>query len=329
MKNKMKTLTMLSGLTVASMYTINRIKYSLYTVKNYLKYTENNYYEWRFGKIRYCKKGSGAPLLLLHDLTVGSCVYEFNKITDSLSASHEIYAIDLLGYGLSDKPYITYTNYLYVQLVIDFIKNIIGKKTDIIATGDSVPIAVMACHNDPEAINKMIFINPKNLYESNLIPSKQTKLLKYLLETPIMGTYIYNLLTNKISMEKTFRQDYFYNPMNIDEKDILAYLEAAHFPDYSSKYVYSSYISKYINTNIIHALKEINHSISIIGGKEEPGMDDTIKNYTYYNSAIESVLIPYTKHLPHMESPDQVMESIHMFLHSKTPLQTNGHSSCK
>lgn len=316
MKHKLKTFVLLSTLTTIVIHIINRIQYSLYTVKNYLKYSKNNYYEWRFGKIRYIKEGNGSPILLIHDLSVGSSLYEFNKVIDLLSKNHEVYAIDLLGYGMSDKPNMTYTNYLYVQLIIDFVKNIIGKKTDILATGDSTAITVMACHNDPEIINKMIFINPQSLYESNQIPSKQTKALKLLLETPIIGTFTYNLLTNKPAIEKNFKERYFYNTLNIEEQDISSYLEAAHLPDYSSKYVYASYLGKYINTNIVHALKEINHCIYIIGGNEESDIHTTIENYLYYNSAIESVFIPYTRHLPHMEMPEKTVNYIDMFLSS-------------
>lgn len=312
--HKIKTFAILAGLTTAAIHIINRIQYSLFTVKNYLRYSKNNYYEWRFGKIRYIKKGTGTPLLLLHDLTAGSSIYEFSKLIDTLSEQHEVYAIDLLGYGLSDKPNMTYTNYLYVQLIIDFIKNIIGKKADIITTGDSSQTAIMACHNDPEIINKMIFINPPSLYEVNQIPSKQTKMLKILLDTPIIGTFIYNLLINKTSIEKIFREEYFYNSINIEEKDILSYLEAAHLPDHSSKYVFASYMGKYMNTNFIHALKEINHSMYIIYGEKEKDIQTTVANYIYYNSAIESFSIPYTRHLPHMEMPEKVNNCIKIIL---------------
>ena len=316
MKQKLKHFVILSGLTTIVIHIINRVYYSLYTAKNSLRYPKNNYYEWRFGKIRYTKKGTGSPILLIHDLRVGSSVYEFSKISDLLSKNHEVYSIDLLGYGLSDKPNITYTNYLYVQLIIDFIKNIIGKKTDIIATGDSSPITIMACHNDPEVINKMIYINPQNLYESNQIPSKQTKLLKLLLDIPVIGTFIYNLLTDKSSIERNFKEEYFYNVLNIEEKDISAYLEAAHLPDHTSKYSFSSYIGKYINTNFIHALKEINHSIYLIGGDGKENIHTTLENYIYYNNAIESVYIPYTKHLPHLEAPEKTIKYINIFLDS-------------
>lgn len=172
----------------------------------------------------------------------------------------------------------------------------------------------MACHNDPEVFNKLIFINPQSLYESNQIPSKQTKALKLLLSTPIIGTFVYNLFTNKSVIENTFKDKYFYNPINIEEKDILSYLEAAHQPDYSSKYVFASYIGKYINTNIVHALKEINHSIYLINGENEKDIHTTTENYLYYNSAIESVFIPYTRHLPHLEMPEKVINYIEMFL---------------
>lgn len=314
MNKKGKKILALAGLVTVSIHIINRIQYSVATVKNVLACPDNNYYEWRFGKIRYTKKGNGTPLLLLHDLSVGSSSYEFRKLTDILSKTHEVYALDFLGYGLSDKPNITFTNFMYVQLITDFIKNVIEKKTDVIAAGDACPIAVMTCHNNPEVFDKLIFINPQSLYQLNQIPSKQTKLLKLLIETPILGTFVYNLLTTKTSFEKTFQNEYFSNPYNVEEKDILSYYEAAHTPDYNSKFAFGSYIGRYTNINILHALKEINHSIYIIAGEDKPENHTIVDNYIYYNSAIEKVFIDDTKQLPHLEKPEKVLEQLEMFL---------------
>ena len=122
------TAILLSGSSIAAMHVINRVHTSLCTSKSLLKNFENRYYEWRFGKIRYQKKGSGTPLLFIHDLTIGSSNYEYHRLINNLTEKHEIYSMDLLGYGLSDKPSMTYTNNLYEQLITDFIKNIIGKK---------------------------------------------------------------------------------------------------------------------------------------------------------------------------------------------------------
>ena len=314
MNHKGKKLLILAGLATATIHIINKIEYSHSLVKNVLACNQNNYYEWRFGKIRYTKKGSGTPLLLLHDLTIGSSSYEYHKLIDSLSKKHEVYAIDLLGYGLSDKPNITYTNYLFVQLVTDFIKNVIGRKTNIIACGDSAPIAIMLCHNDNEVINNLIAINPQSLFQLNQIPSKQTKILKMLIETPIIGTFIYNLHTNQRAFTKLFHEKLFYNPYNIKENDIISYQEAAHIQDFNSKYTYCSYVGRYTNANIIHALKEINNSIYIIAGDCKEDNHTIIENYEYYNNAIESVYINKTKQLPHLEKPNVVLRHIETFL---------------
>lgn len=71
MNKKLTTSMILAGTSIAAIHVINRIHTSLCTVKNLLDTSENFYYEWRFGKIRYQRKGSGSPLLFIHDLTGG------------------------------------------------------------------------------------------------------------------------------------------------------------------------------------------------------------------------------------------------------------------
>lgn len=314
MKKKLLTVTLLSSSSIASIHIINRIKNILHTSKNLLSSSENKYYKWRFGNIRYNKKGNGTPLLFIHDLTPGSSSYEFHRLVDNLTGEYEIYTLDLLGHGLSDKPSITYTNNLYEQLITDFIKNVIGKKTSVIVTGHSVPFAVMSCHNNPNFFDKLIFINPQSLYSQNQIPSKQLKFLKLLFEIPVLGTFIYNILNTRHSFEKTFREEYFYDKTKIKQKYISNYLESSQISGYSAKYSFASFVSKYMNTNILYALKEINNSILIIGGKEKDDIETTLENYSYYNNSIELEYIPETKHLPQLESPDKVLELIKLFI---------------
>lgn len=313
MKKKIIAASILSASSIISIHIINRVQHFLYTSENILTCSENNYYKWRFGKIKYDKKGKGAPLLFIHDLTVGSSGYEFHRLINNLTNEHEIFTLDLLGYGLSDKPSITYTNTLYEQLITDFIKNIIGKKTSIVATGNAVPFVIMACHNNPDFFEKLIFINPQSLYSQNQIPSKQTKILKLLFETPIIGTFIYNVLNTKHTFEKTFIEEYFYDKSKIKEKYILNYMEASQTYGFLAKYSFASFVGKFMNTNIIHALKEVNNSILMIGGAKKKDIETTLDNYAYYNSSIEVEYIPETKHLPQLEAPDKILDKIKWF----------------
>ena len=117
----------------------------------------------KFGNIYYQKTGSGSPLLLIHDLNHYSSSMEWDKVIDTLSREHTVYTIDLLGCGKSDKPAITYTCYLYVQLLTDFIRDIIGEKTDIVATGASVSFVTAACQNIADQIGHIILVCPESI----------------------------------------------------------------------------------------------------------------------------------------------------------------------
>lgn len=314
MKKNYKTIALLGISTLAGIHIINRLYYSYAKSKEILNKTENNFYDWRFGKIRYQKKGNGDPVLLIHDLDIGSSSYEFYKLSDELAKTNEVYTIDLLGYGLSEKPNFTYTNFLYVQLVNAFIKNIIGKKTTIMTSGESAAIAVMSCHLNPDLIKNLIFINPQNLNKLNQIPSKRSKINKYIIETPIIGTFIYNIISNKENITKNFKENYYYDFGSSKLEEVYAYLEASHLNDYNSKYTYASYVGRYMNINIYQALKNIDHSIMIILGKEYENADMIKDSYLSCNGAIEIYGIDKTKKLPQLEKPEEVAEKCSIYL---------------
>ena len=93
-KHKLITISILFTIATGIVYFINRFIFATATLKQMLKFTANNYYHWRFGKIFYKKKGTGSPLLLIHDLTVYSSSYEWNSLIDKLSENHTVYVLD-------------------------------------------------------------------------------------------------------------------------------------------------------------------------------------------------------------------------------------------
>ena len=138
MKKNIKHFFLLTALAAGTIHFVNRFINMTADIKNILKAENGNFYDWKNGQIYYTKRGSGSPLLLIHDLNPVSSSYEWCKVIRKLEKKHTVYTLDLLGCGRSAKPYLTYTNYLYVQLVTDFIQNVIGEKTDIIASNESI-----------------------------------------------------------------------------------------------------------------------------------------------------------------------------------------------
>ena len=162
-KNKLLTLLILSAGAATTTALINKCIKINATSKNLLTEAKSLCYKWRFGNIHYTKHGSGKPLLLIHDLTAASSAYEWNQMIQLLKEQYTVYAIDLLGCGRSEKPNLTYTNYLYVQMISDFVKSEIGHRTNVVASGDSSAIAIMACNNNPELFDQIMLINPESL----------------------------------------------------------------------------------------------------------------------------------------------------------------------
>lgn len=313
MKNKIKNSIILTSLALIAIFIINKIISAISVMKNLLSTDGGQFFDWRFGKVFYTRNGSGSPVLLLHELTPYSSSIEWTEIVKELSKNHTVFTVDLLGSGRSDKPNITYTNYLYVQLISDFIRNVIHKKTDVIATGVTSSAVLMACYNDENLFRKMMFINPSDLNELNKIPSKRSKALKLLLETPLIGTLVYNVLTSRKNIENMFVEEYLFNPFHIRSKYLNSYYEAAHLGGGNSKYLLSSLKGRYMNVNISKALENINNSIYLVGGVEEPDIKNTIQSYVNLNNSIEYGYIPRSKHLPQIESSSQLMEQISIF----------------
>lgn len=315
-KNKHKLLTagILLSLATGIIYVINRIVFATATLKNLLKSSADNYYEWRFGKIYYRKKGHGTPLLLIHDLNVYSSAYEWNKVIDELAKTRTVYAVDLLGCGRSEKPRITYTNYLYVQLITDFIKNVIGEKTDVVANGYSGSFSVLAGYSDTDYINKLILINPPSLASLNRIPSKRSKLHKFILELPVFGTLIYNIRTCQSNIQLLFTEKYLYNPFSVTPEMIDTYYEASHRSFSSSKFLLSSLVSGYTNNSINHALSEMNQSITVLSCEGEKESEKIAESYITCNPAIETSTLKNAKHLPQLETPEKFVELLNIYL---------------
>ena len=311
-KNKLITgLCLTVGATVGTALLNKYIKMSA-TARNLLPETHPQCFKWRLGDIHYTKTGTGSPLLLIHDLNHASNGAEWEPLIPMLKEKHTVYTIDLLGCGRSEKPNLTYTNFLYVQLISDFIKYEIGRRTDVIATGASASFVTMACAYHPDLFNQLMFINPDSFASCSKIPGKRAKLYKFILDTPILGTLLYHIASSRESIDRTFKEKYFYNPYEARLVYIDKYYESAHL-GISPKAIYSSLTCHYTKCNISRALEKINHSIYIIGGGAEENINEIIDEYTQCNPAIESSVIAATKHLPHLEKTAEVGNLINMF----------------
>ena len=311
-KNKLFTLLVLSAGAAASLAAINKGVKIAATSRNRLDESDGLCYKWRLGDVFYTRSGSGKPLLLIHNLQAGSGSHEWSALLPLLKETHTVYTIDLLGCGRSEKYNMTYTNYLYVQLISDFVKSVIGHRADVIAVGESASIPIMACASNPELFDQIMLINPLSLIDFSRIPGQTARLYKGLIELPIAGTLIYHIAVGRQMIADELKRNGFYNPYSVKASLIDVCYEAAHLGNYP-KAVYASVKCNYTKCNIVNALKKINHSLYLVGGKAIDGIEERLEEYKEYNPSIETLFIPETKELPHLEKPSALCDLVNTY----------------
>ena len=255
------TLAALATTTTAIIHVVNKVVAASASLKEMLDTNGKNYYHWRFGDIYYTRKGNGSPVLLIHDMLPGGSGYEWSRIEDDLALEHTVYSIDLPGCGRSEKPGMTYTNFVYVQSICEFIRNVIREKTDVIVSGYSGAFVIMACRNEEKLFDKIMLVNPVNPGVLKQMPGKKDKLLRRCLEIPVFGTLLYHITVSRSAVNDEFVENFAFDPFHPLRDFQDAYYEAAHKGGCYAKNVYANKVAKYMNIDITRALKEIDNSL--------------------------------------------------------------------
>lgn len=314
MKKSTKCILFTLGVTVAGIYTYNKFIEHTASQKNLLSDKDGEYYNWKYGNVFYTKSGTGSPVLLIHDTDSAASSAEWNKLYTRLIKNHTVYSIDLLGCGRSDKPALDYTNYLYVQMILSFMKDVIQEKTVVIASNISASFVIMANHIDDSLIEKIVLINPAPLSQLDIIPDKVSKVKKAIIQLPFVGTFVYNVMNNMQHIDNSFRTRYVEKSQLVSSSMEDIYYEAAHKGGSKGRFLYSSLLGNYVNNSITHAVKSISTPTLIIGSVEMKRYSFALDDYHKVNSNIDIIRITNGSLYPHMEIPEKINSLIEDYI---------------
>jgi 2-hydroxy-6-oxonona-2,4-dienedioate hydrolase len=109
--------------------------------------------------IRYADKNQkGFPLFLIHGL--GGSIESWTNNIEFLSKKFRIIAFDLPGFGLSDKPKVSYTINFYVNFLEKFIKKLKMNHLFLIGSSLGGHIAIEFTMRNRTIVDKLILISP-------------------------------------------------------------------------------------------------------------------------------------------------------------------------
>ncbi len=249
MRNKKRTLAA-AGLLVGGLAAWNHWSVrDVGPIETTLGGTEH-FYPWREGYVFYEEAGpnDAPPLLLLHGFNAAASSYEMRKVFAGLRNDFHVYAPDLLGYGRSDRPALTYTADLYVDLIGDFVRDVIQAPAHVICSSLTCAHLVGAVTRHPERYQRLVLICPTGIDSLAKPGGVGAAAWHRFLATPVVGTSVFTAVASRPSLRYFLRKYTYKDPQNVPESMIDDYYVESHQPD--AKWAPISFLSAQLNRDI-------------------------------------------------------------------------------
>jgi pimeloyl-ACP methyl ester carboxylesterase len=111
--------------------------------------------------ICYIDKGFGTPVIFIHGMGGDLTHFEYN--IKYFKDSFRCIALDLPGYGKSDKPDIDYTISYYTEVLKEFLEKLNIKKCILVGNSMGGHISIMFTLENQEAVEKLILVDSAGL----------------------------------------------------------------------------------------------------------------------------------------------------------------------
>ena len=171
--------------------------------------------------IHYIKQGTGKPLILVHGF--GGSTYTWRHLIPLLSDHYTVYAYDILGFGLSDKPPDgNYDMKSHGDSLIGFMDALKLPSASIVGHSMGGIIAGFAALTAPPRVDKLVMIEP------GFYTNKTPAFLKY------MFFPLNRIMARQFcgrSMQERFLLVSFYDKSLVTEEVVDAYMIPTRTPD--------------------------------------------------------------------------------------------------
>jgi pimeloyl-ACP methyl ester carboxylesterase len=227
---------------------------------------ETRYYRWRGRDLAYAVAGEGEPLLLVHGIYAGASSLEFRKNFAALSESFRVYALDLLGCGLSERPRRRYGPEDVRSQVEDFAREEIGDAAHLVASSLSGALSVPALVESPRLFKRAVLICPTG-YGSLERPSGYPGDAIYsLFLTPVLGETLYHAIASRRGIRYYLERMAYHDPRLLTEELVESYYRVAH--QKGAKYLPAAFVSGKLNFGVAEYWPRVPHRTLICWGQE-------------------------------------------------------------
>jgi pimeloyl-ACP methyl ester carboxylesterase len=275
------------------------------------------FFESSRGEIAYEKRGMGDPVLLVHGFYPGASHEEFRHNITALARQFTVYAVDLLGFGESDMPRMTYTVQVYQHLLRELIVEQIGSAVGLIASGGGCGPAVSLAVYEDQLVSKLVLIDAPT--DSSAVQYSETvmsKVQQFLLGTLSMGVGLYDTLSSTPELRR-FLHSRYAHARHVTKELVQEIHERASRPH--AMYAFISQMTGQLAIDLPLWLRSVRCATLLIWGKDVPVTPEKFLSPAAWSRGKRIEIIPDAAHWPHDEQARKVNQLVIDFLTQATP----------
>ena len=158
---------------------------------------------------------SGRPLVLIHSINAAASAYELLPLFMYYRTQRPVFALDLPGFGFSDRSTRIYSPGLYEAAILDFLGSQVSEPADVVALSLGCEFAATAALAQPALFNSLVMISPTGFSRSSEMRGSQkasrsgtSDMLHAAFSFPAWARPFYDFLTTRASIEFFLRRSF-------------------------------------------------------------------------------------------------------------------------
>jgi pimeloyl-ACP methyl ester carboxylesterase len=155
------------------------------------------------------------PLVLVHSVNAAASAYEMRPLFQHYRLIRPVYALDLPGYGFSNRAMRAYTPETFAAAILALLSDQVKEPADVIALSLGSEFAARAALMQPEAFHSLVMISPSgfNAYDTGRASQRagvtgSSARLHALLSFPLWGRPLFDLIATRRSIEFFLKQSF-------------------------------------------------------------------------------------------------------------------------
>lgn len=262
------------------------------------------------------RRAGGRPLVLIHSINAAAAAFEMRPVFDHFRAARPVYALDLPGFGFSDRDDRDYTPQLYTRAIVEFVEREVGDDADLIAFSLSSEFAARAALDRPDLFRSLAMISPSGFQQRGSENSVQatgasgaSERVLRVLKWRAWSQALYDLLATRTSIHY-FLQRNFVGPVPPDLEEY-AYL-TTHQP--GARFAPLAFVSgKLFTPDIRAAVYEKLQAPVLVLYDEDPNVRFDALPQMLQRPNWRGARIRPTKGLPHWEKLPETAAALEQF----------------